>query len=327
MIGVAAHIAAAASGPGARRYDPTMTHEQRSHIDNGIWLCVSCSVLIDRDEKRFDAETLRKMRREHEASRRIGSSSDLGEGDIIAIGPRIIAIGDVLGAGPTRTHLRVSHFVEGTGRELLNFANDFIRHPRTENYVLINELGCGYLLEGAPSIERHGSNYDLHLRLQASVPREDASARIVSICPDTFKLIEGMDAVVQLFESTLGMARGTWFLNPEAGSNLSDLYWQYKGSPWFKRLAMMEMARLASIPNNDELERKRSTSLKWVNRVNRVEVPSFELEGQKLRIVVEFDIEGHGPWSGELSVFISTLDQLTEDRAKARLHYEKLRSI
>lgn len=35
MIGVAAHICAAAPGPGARRYDPNMSSEERSHINNG----------------------------------------------------------------------------------------------------------------------------------------------------------------------------------------------------------------------------------------------------------------------------------------------------
>jgi hypothetical protein len=39
MIGVAAHIAAAAPGSGSRRYDHSMSPEQRGSIDNGIWLC------------------------------------------------------------------------------------------------------------------------------------------------------------------------------------------------------------------------------------------------------------------------------------------------
>ena len=73
MTGVAAHICAAAPGPGARRYDPNMSSEERSHINNGIWLCVSCSVLIDRDEKRFTVDKLHQIKYEHESSRRIGA--------------------------------------------------------------------------------------------------------------------------------------------------------------------------------------------------------------------------------------------------------------
>ncbi len=36
--------------PGGRRFLASMTPEQRSHIDNAIWLCDSHAKLIDRDE-------------------------------------------------------------------------------------------------------------------------------------------------------------------------------------------------------------------------------------------------------------------------------------
>lgn len=55
-IGVAAHITAASSG--GPRYDEDLTSEQRSHIDNGIWLCGNCSILIDKDEDKFSKELL-----------------------------------------------------------------------------------------------------------------------------------------------------------------------------------------------------------------------------------------------------------------------------
>lgn len=59
-IGVAAHITAASStGP---RYDDALTLEQRKHIDNGIWLCSTCSTLIDKDTKHFTVDLLRKWK-------------------------------------------------------------------------------------------------------------------------------------------------------------------------------------------------------------------------------------------------------------------------
>ena len=60
-IGVAAHIASAAQGPGARRFDPNMTPEERSGIENGIWLCQSCAKKIDDDEayRRLRKESMR----------------------------------------------------------------------------------------------------------------------------------------------------------------------------------------------------------------------------------------------------------------------------
>lgn len=63
-IGVAAHITAAAPGPGARRYDPEMTEAVRVSEFNGIWLCQSCSKLIDTDEVRFTVALLHEWKRE-----------------------------------------------------------------------------------------------------------------------------------------------------------------------------------------------------------------------------------------------------------------------
>ncbi|XVN20368.1 hypothetical protein QZH46_11150 [Pseudomonas corrugata] len=76
-IGVAAHIAAAAPGPGARRYDADMTADERSAAVNGIWLCQSCSKLIDTDEARFTVALLKqwKFQAEKRAMDMIGKTS------------------------------------------------------------------------------------------------------------------------------------------------------------------------------------------------------------------------------------------------------------
>lgn len=59
-IGNAAHITAAASG--GPRFEENITHEQRKHIDNGIWLCSNCATLIDRDPIRFSSKILLKWK-------------------------------------------------------------------------------------------------------------------------------------------------------------------------------------------------------------------------------------------------------------------------
>ena len=318
MIGVAAHICAAAPGTGSRRFDPNMSPEERSHIDNGIWLCVSCSVLIDRDEKRFTVEKLHQIKYEHESSRRIGTLEDSDENNIVAIGPDIIALGHIIRSAPEGLRIRLSHFVSGSVRDLWALQQNFSKWSPERRYVLCNELGFGGLINEPPVIERINHSYEIQLALQKQVLRQDARAEISTTSRDFLSRISGIDAFIQIFENVLSMAQGTWFTDLSLGSDMSDLYWRYKGSPWFKNLAMMEMIRLSSIPRLDRIQKTPTTSFLAVNRVNNVEIPSFELVDQKLEILVDFDLEGIGRWKHTLSVFISTPEQLTEGREKAR---------
>lgn len=64
-IGVAAHICAAAPGPGARRYRADMTPEQRKSHENGIWLCQDCAKAIDSDDPTFSETLLQSWKQKH----------------------------------------------------------------------------------------------------------------------------------------------------------------------------------------------------------------------------------------------------------------------
>ncbi len=55
-VGVAAHIKAASVG--GKRFDQNQTPEDRSSIENGIWLCQTCSKLIDSDENYYTCDLL-----------------------------------------------------------------------------------------------------------------------------------------------------------------------------------------------------------------------------------------------------------------------------
>lgn len=75
--GVAAHIAAAARL--GKRYDASMTPEERSSVNNGIWLCQNCAKLVDSDDDRFTVELLRRWKADAEgkADRSILTNSPL----------------------------------------------------------------------------------------------------------------------------------------------------------------------------------------------------------------------------------------------------------
>ena len=57
---MAAHITAAAKG--GPRYDNNMTSQERKAYENGIWLCQSCSKLIDSDVQRYSTDKLKKWK-------------------------------------------------------------------------------------------------------------------------------------------------------------------------------------------------------------------------------------------------------------------------
>ena len=59
-IGVGAHITAAAEG--GKRYDPGRSPAERSSGANGIWLCQSCSKLIDSDDARYTVAVLHQWK-------------------------------------------------------------------------------------------------------------------------------------------------------------------------------------------------------------------------------------------------------------------------
>lgn len=63
-LGVASHITAAAFG--GPRFDLSISPQQRSSIDNAIWLCQSCAKLIDSDVQKYTIDVLKNWKSQAE---------------------------------------------------------------------------------------------------------------------------------------------------------------------------------------------------------------------------------------------------------------------
>lgn len=59
-IGVAAHITAASKG--GPRYNSTLEPNQRSSLNNGIWLCQNCAKLIDSNPKKYSISIIQEWK-------------------------------------------------------------------------------------------------------------------------------------------------------------------------------------------------------------------------------------------------------------------------
>jgi hypothetical protein len=266
VIGKAAHICGAASGPGSRRYDVSMTAEQRSSIDNAVWLCADHADLIDRDEITYSVETLRVMKREHEESCkravRLGKSHDLGFG-LLAIGPDIICTGDIQNISATNWTLDLKHFVEGDIHELVSYIDGFAKAASEDKYILVNEMGDGRVLSDAPSLTKKSDGYTLLCSVAPSAPRVDVQAigSDMALHPETgdiyvdatgdIVLVSGLEYLPQKVRSLLSMQRGENVFAPRAGIRFYEYFEAFRGSPWLALLMKLDVIRQAAIPYLD----------------------------------------------------------------------------
>jgi len=175
--GEAAHIAAASSGRNSRRYDPTMSPEERAAFDNGLWCCNTHAKLIDTDEATYTVPMLRHWRvlaEKRAEIRQIFGDVDfsLGHSDLKAVGlaPETISlnahaeINQAIG-----TAIRCACIAEIAGTRVADTLRDFL-----VEYVR-NSLTHGGASEASIAIENtsirvidNGSAFQLSELLQTS---------------------------------------------------------------------------------------------------------------------------------------------------------------
>jgi len=325
-IGEAAHICGAAPGLGSRRYDASMTPEARADISNAIWLCADHAKLIDRDEATYSAETLRTMKREHEAECakgiRLGKSHDLGAA-LLAVGPDVVFTGDIqsIEAGSWVLHLK--HFLVGDIHKVIAFIDGFSKAAAADKYVLSNELGDGRVLSAAPKLEKQNDGYRIICPVASSFPRVDAQniGSDMALHPETFDLyvdasgdiarVSGLDYLPQRIQTSLSMQRGESFFHRSAGIRFYEYYQAYRDSPWLPLLMKLDVVREASIPFTDTILNREYTQLSCVTRVIDFQLLADKPEpNNRLPIRVVFDVQGVGRWEHDLKIYMPTKEQM-----------------
>lgn len=320
-IGIVAHITAAA--PGGKRYDATMFADDRSGIDNAIWLCASHAALIDRDEATYTVAVLKNMKRVHEERcaedvrtlAQLSSSNATLLADLFAIGPDVVCLGEMIEIDADEWKFEVKDFVIGDYRQLVTFIDRFDGHKTADQYVLAGCIGDGRVLAKPPSIVRRGSEYVVRCAVTKSFPRIRAVdlPRDFALSSKTNDLtlengdivtVSGVAALPQKLWMCLSHQRGESPFHRDFGSRLAEYYGLLQGSPWFERLFKLEVIRQAAIPYHDPTFNRDYTPLQCVEHVLGVKMLAAAPENNLLPVRIDLDVNGIGRWSHEIRVFI-----------------------
>jgi hypothetical protein len=128
------------------------------------------------------------MKHKHEAycAARQRNATLKGESisDLIAIGPDVVFVGEFLSPDNAEWSFHLQTFVEGDIHALIAFNERYEKIAAIDRYVLVNFLGDGRALRGAPSIVREKTG-GLHDPLPGAAERRPHEGRRPTdgLCP------------------------------------------------------------------------------------------------------------------------------------------------
>jgi hypothetical protein len=267
---------------------------------------------------------------------RAGTGTLRGAGGLLAIGPDIVCAGEIIHVTDTSWILRLNHFVAGDVHTLISFIDGFIKRAAEDRYVLSNEVGDGRVLLQAPALAMEAGRYILTCPVAPSLARVDAQklGSSIALHQETEDLyldsngsivrVSGVDVLPQNIKTLFSMQRGESAFAATSGMRFFEYFADFSGTPWLDQLLTLDVVRQAAVPMADRLMNTQLTPLQCVTRVHGVELLSESPENNRIRLRVDFDVQGIGRWRQELSVYMPTKKQMQE---RAKLVQKTQRSI
>ena len=127
--------------------------------------------------------------------------------------------------------------------------------------------------------------------------------------------VAGVDYLPQRVREVLSMQRGESPFSPTFGMRFFEYFEAYRRTRWLDLLLKLDVVRQASIPFKDGPTGRMHTPLQCVTRVRNVDLLADMPTKNRLPVRVDFDVQGVGPWTRELSICVPTAEQMAE-RAK-----------
>jgi hypothetical protein len=104
------------------------------------------------------------------------------------------------------------------------------------------------------------------------------------------------------------MQRGESPFYPTFGMCFFEYFEAYRASPWLDLLLKLDVVRQASIPFKDG----EMPPLLCVTQVRNFALLADMPTENRLPVRVDFDVQGVGSWTRELSIYVPTAEQIAE---------------
>ncbi len=108
------------------------------------------------------------------------------------------------------------------------------------------------------------------------------------------------------------MQRGESPFAPTFGMRFFEYFDAYRGSPWLDLLFKLDVIRQASVPLEDVVTKHAHTPLQCVTRVRDVALLADTPTNNRLPIRLDFDVQGGGQWTRDLSIYVQTVEQTSQ---------------
>lgn len=315
LLGEAAHIYSAS--PNGPRNNADLSAEEKSSVDNGIWMCKAHARLIDVDQTIYSAETLVKwkqdaenfVRERLETLERENFSLPL---TLVMLDINLIFQGRWIYVHEETWKFRIYTFVEGSITLLQDYIGKFSERANWNKYVVVESQGDGRVLS-AVSLEMDDEGYvlscDLNPKLPRTNPHEVGTDLAMGDDGDLviengdFKLVKGIECALQIISKNLSSEFG-WWANPALGSNFKSIYKNYQQCEQLNSLVKLEIVRLLTVPASKGIfdNGPSKPELNFINRINWVKVQPHDPLLPYLPLRVSLEWGNNETWDGELKI-------------------------
>jgi Caspase domain len=164
-----------------------------------------------------------------------------GTKDLVAIGPKVVAVGEMLGSDGSLWKFAIDDFVIGTWNDLANFVDDFENVDTARRYVLVNARGEGRMISGRPAWRKNG-NGGIEFTCDVAPPAERIPVERLpstwAVSPKTGDMFaergaiartSGAASLPQMLQSSMSLVRGESFWDLGCGSGILRLSGRLQG--------------------------------------------------------------------------------------------------